>query len=61
MQKNPPKCETCLFSQRKKCKECGYAKCRGKDNPEQILVCDKCQSGYHLYYIGLKTFPEEEE
>ena len=43
--KNPPKCETCLDSQRKKCKECGCSKCGGKNNPEQILVCDECQSG----------------
>ena len=59
--KHPPKCEACMDNPRKKCKECGCAKCGGKNDPETIIICDECQSGYHLKCIGLQTVPEEEE
>ena len=39
----------------KKCKECGCDKCGGKNDPDSILICDKCQLGYHLKCVGLKS------
>jgi len=59
--KHPPKCEACMDNPKKKCKECGCAKCGGKNDPDSILICDECQRGYHLKCIGLKTIPEDDE
>ena len=61
VRKHPPKCEACMDNPKKKCKECGCAKCGGKNDPDSILICDECQRGYHLKCIGLKTIPEDDE
>ena len=59
--KHPPKCDVCMDNPKKKCKECGCAKCGGKNDPDSILICDECQLGYHLKCVGLKAIPEEDE
>ena len=58
--KNPPKCEVCQDNERKKCKECGCFKCGGKNDADSILICDECQSGFHLACVGLTSVPEDD-
>jgi hypothetical protein len=31
-----------------RCQACGCGKCGGKDSPESQLICDQCQSSFHL-------------
>ena len=45
--KNPPKCEVCQDIHKKKCKECG-----GKEDPDTLIICDECESFFHVKCVG---------
>ena len=59
--KHPPKCESCMDNEKKKCKDCGCHKCGGKDDPDSILICDECQMGFHLKCLKMEVIPEDDE
>ena len=59
--KHPPKCESCLDNEKKKCKDCGCHKCGGKNDPDSILICDECQMGFHLKCLKMDVIPEDDE
>lgn len=46
--KIPVKCTSCNDNPRKKCKDCSCATCGGKQNPDVIVLCDECDSGFHI-------------
>eukprot|EP00040_Diaphanoeca_grandis_P032343 m.195818 g.195818 ORF g.195818 m.195818 type:complete len:466 (-) comp32587_c0_seq1:108-1505(-) len=41
------------------CLSCGI--CKGDNNPETILCCDRCGRGRHSACVKMKTMPKEEE
>ncbi|KOC67234.1 E3 ubiquitin-protein ligase UHRF1 [Habropoda laboriosa] len=55
-------CEACLDNPRKKCKECGCRICAGKEDEHNLLLCDECNSAYHLRCLNppLTSIPEED-
>ena len=59
--KHPPKCESCMDNEKKKCKDCGCHKCGGKNDPDSILICDECQMGFHLKCLKMDVIPEDDE
>ncbi|KAJ2954656.1 hypothetical protein O0L34_g2952 [Tuta absoluta] len=58
----PLNCMTCRDDENAPCKDCGCFKCLGKENPEQIVLCDECNNGYHMHCLNppLKVLPEED-
>lgn len=59
--KHPPKCESCMDNEKKKCKDCGCHICGGKNDPDSILICDECQMGFHLKCLKMDVIPEDDE
>ncbi|CAK9833449.1 E3 ubiquitin-protein ligase UHRF1 [Anthophora retusa] len=55
-------CEACLDNPRKKCKECGCRICAGKEDEHNLLLCDECNSAYHLRCLNppLTSIPKED-
>ncbi|CAK9801260.1 E3 ubiquitin-protein ligase UHRF1 [Anthophora plagiata] len=55
-------CEACSDNPRKKCKECGCRICAGKEDEHNLLLCDECNSAYHLRCLNppLTSIPEED-
>ena len=43
-----PECFHCFDKSDTSCKECGCKICGGKDDPDQIILCDECEDEYHL-------------
>ncbi|XP_064113052.1 E3 ubiquitin-protein ligase UHRF1-like [Macrobrachium nipponense] len=60
---NAPNCNTCKDNPRRKCKDCGCHECGGKDNPGKQLMCDECNSAFHIYCLNppLEAIPDVEE
>jgi hypothetical protein len=48
IEQDGPACKRCKDDPKKKCAECGCAKCRGKERPGELLMCDECEYCYHL-------------
>ncbi|XP_050683115.1 E3 ubiquitin-protein ligase UHRF1-like isoform X2 [Leptidea sinapis] len=42
------KCRKCRDDKEVSCKECGCFLCAGKESPNEILLCDECDRGYHM-------------
>ena len=40
-----------------KCRKCGCGKCGGRDDEQNHILCDECDSGYHLQCVGLFSLP----
>ena len=39
-----------------------YRKCGGKDDEDQLIICDECQDYFHaIKCLGLQAIPDEEE
>ncbi|XP_031787285.1 E3 ubiquitin-protein ligase UHRF1 isoform X1 [Nasonia vitripennis] len=57
-----PECSKCFDKLDVKCKECGCKVCGGKDNPDQIILCDECEDEYHIGCLtpALPKVPEED-
>lgn len=55
-------CTVCSDDPRKKCKECGCRICAGKEDEHNLLLCDECNSAYHLGCLNppLTSIPEED-
>eukprot|EP00088_Acartia_fossae_P020781 TRINITY_DN2230_c0_g1_i1.p1 TRINITY_DN2230_c0_g1~~TRINITY_DN2230_c0_g1_i1.p1 ORF type:complete len:698 (+),score=216.45 TRINITY_DN2230_c0_g1_i1:39-2132(+) len=54
-------CEKCKKNPNRKCKDCGCRKCGGKEDEENIIMCDECNDGYHLKCLGLTSLPEQDD
>lgn len=63
LRKIPYNCLKCKDHPTRKCKECGCQVCFGKNNWEEILLCDECDDGYHIGCLTppLKEIPQEDE
>lgn len=63
LRKVPYYCKKCKDVPDKKCRECGCRVCFGKNNVENMLLCDECDDGYHIGCLNppLTEIPEEEE
>lgn len=44
-------CEKCKKIPSRKCKECGCYECGGKEDPDKQIMCDECDSAFHLQCI----------
>ncbi|XP_023951353.2 E3 ubiquitin-protein ligase UHRF1 [Bicyclus anynana] len=50
----PPKrsspflCDKCRDDRDVDCKYCGCYTCAGKESPDEILLCDECEHGFHM-------------
>lgn len=56
-------CVKCKDNKNKKCKLCGCGKCGGKDDPATIIMCDECDTGYHISCLDppLEKVPDDDE
>lgn len=63
LRKIPFNCLRCKDHPTRKCKECGCKVCSGKNNWEEILLCDECDNGYHIGCLSppLTEIPQEDE
>ncbi|GJQ82081.1 hypothetical protein Trydic_g6953 [Trypoxylus dichotomus] len=63
LRKIPFNCLRCKDHPTRKCKECGCKVCFGKNNWEEILLCDECDDGYHIGCLSppLTEVPKEDE
>lgn len=63
LRKIPFNCLRCKDHPTRKCKECGCKVCFGKNNWEEILLCDECDDGYHIGCLTppLTEIPKEDE
>lgn len=61
--KIPANCKTCMDNPNRKCRECGCRVCSGKENAHLLLLCDECDSAYHLGCLDppLSSLPTEDE
>ena len=46
--KIPFKCSTCQDNSNKRCRECSCKICGKKDDPHLTLLCDECDTAYHI-------------
>ncbi|XP_060827940.1 E3 ubiquitin-protein ligase UHRF1-like [Bombus pascuorum] len=55
-------CDACLDNPNKECRECGCRVCAGKEDEHNLLLCDECNSAYHLSCLNppLTSIPEED-
>ncbi|XP_043250164.1 E3 ubiquitin-protein ligase UHRF1-like isoform X2 [Colletes gigas] len=55
-------CNACSDNPRAKCRECGCRVCAGKEDEHNLLLCDECNSAYHLRCLNppLTSIPEED-
>lgn len=56
-------CLKCKDNPSVKCKHCGCKVCFGKDDWSKLLICDECESEYHIYCLNppLETVPKDSE
>eukprot|EP01080_Neovahlkampfia_damariscottae_P003925 gene3925-7136_t len=48
------------FRKKWKCEGCKLCElCNDDENEEKIIICDRCDRGYHYDCVGLKTIPKE--
>ncbi|XP_032673029.1 E3 ubiquitin-protein ligase UHRF1-like [Odontomachus brunneus] len=55
-------CTSCMDNPRRKCRECGCKVCAGKEEEHNLLLCDECNSAYHLGCLNppLTKIPDED-
>ncbi|XP_011151533.1 E3 ubiquitin-protein ligase UHRF1 isoform X2 [Harpegnathos saltator] len=55
-------CTSCMDNPRRKCRECGCKVCASKEEEHNLLLCDECDSAYHLGCLvpPLTKIPEED-
>ncbi|KAF3422991.1 hypothetical protein E2986_05770 [Frieseomelitta varia] len=55
-------CDACFDNPNKKCRECGCRICAGKEDEHKLLLCDECDSAYHIGCLNppLTSIPEED-
>lgn len=55
-------CDACYDNPNKECKECGCRICAGKEDEHNLLLCDECDSAYHIGCLNppLTSIPEED-
>jgi PHD-finger len=60
---NKPECDHCHDNPNRRCKHCSCFVCGGKGEPEKQLMCDECDSAYHIYCLNppLDAIPDVEE
>lgn len=58
---HPPKCGLCMDNEKKKFKDCGCHKCRGKNDLDSILICHVCQMGFHPKCFKMDIIPKEDK
>ena len=60
---NKADCDVCKDNPRKKCKQCACHECGDKKDPNKTIMCDECDSAWHLYCLNppLVELPEEDE
>ncbi|CAG4977879.1 unnamed protein product [Colias eurytheme] len=58
----PLNCLVCRDDEDATCKECGCYTCAGKESPEEIILCDECNYGFHMKCLDppLTKLPEED-
>ncbi len=58
-----PDCDHCHDNPRRKCRHCACRVCGGKDSPDKQILCDECDSAYHLWCLTpeLDSVPQEED
>ncbi|ESO04458.1 hypothetical protein HELRODRAFT_79229 [Helobdella robusta] len=58
-----PECDHCKDDPARKCKHCSCCICGGKEEPEKQLMCDECDSAYHLFCLKppLMAIPDDDE
>ncbi|CAF4744509.1 unnamed protein product [Pieris macdunnoughi] len=58
----PLRCTACRDDEDVNCKECGCYICYGKESPDEIILCDECNYGFHMKCLDppLKELPEED-
>ncbi|XP_012278380.1 E3 ubiquitin-protein ligase UHRF1 isoform X2 [Orussus abietinus] len=56
-------CTTCMDNTRRKCRDCGCRVCAGKEDAHHLLLCDECNSAYHLRCLDppLESIPTEDD
>ncbi|CAH1244134.1 UHRF1 [Branchiostoma lanceolatum] len=61
--KKTPECMHCLDDVNKKCKHCNCHVCGGKDDPDKQLLCDECDSAFHMYCLTppMEVLPDDDE
>ncbi|RZF35109.1 hypothetical protein LSTR_LSTR009415 [Laodelphax striatellus] len=55
-------CSRCKNNPSKKCRQCGCVVCGGKENEDQLILCDECDDSYHLWCVDppLVAVPEDD-
>lgn len=55
-------CSDCNDDQTKECKECGCKVCGGKHDSHHLLLCDECNSAFHLQCLNppLTALPSDD-
>lgn len=63
LRKVPYNCNKCKDVKSRNCKSCGCTICGGKNSPSLLILCDECDSGYHIFCLNppLANVPEVEE
>ncbi|ESN98511.1 hypothetical protein HELRODRAFT_113832 [Helobdella robusta] len=58
-----PECDHCRDDPARKCKHCSCCVCGSKKEPEKQLMCDECNSAYHIYCLKppLLSVPDDDE
>lgn len=58
-----PTCSECNDNARRRCKFCACCVCGKKEDPDKQLLCDECNSAFHLWCLDppLDALPTEEE
>eukprot|EP00058_Branchiostoma_floridae_P015048 XP_002600536.1 hypothetical protein BRAFLDRAFT_205411 [Branchiostoma floridae] len=61
--KKTPECMQCLDDPNKKCKHCNCHVCGGKEDPDKQLLCDECDSAFHMYCLTppMEVLPDDDE
>lgn len=57
-----PECNTCNDIETKPCTDCGCTICAGKDCYDKLIMCEECQSYYHIWCLKppLEKVPEDD-
>ncbi|KAL1513520.1 hypothetical protein ABEB36_002922 [Hypothenemus hampei] len=60
--KYPIYCNECRDNKNKSCKSCGCKICAGKRDPHKLIICDECETAYHIYCLQppLEIVPDDD-
>ena len=58
-----PDCDRCKDDREKKCKFCACSVCGGKQEPDKQILCDECDTAFHLWCLDppLTDVPDEDD